>query len=1239
MKVGLRKNRVIRFFAAGVAAAAMVLSSCANFGMDENSFQNKVSAYFKEMTNNAAVAAYELDPANAPTDKFGNLCFPFDQDCKVTLLLRNPQRYHFTAGSNMEFSMAGESGASPIWSDASMVTIEQDASDPSKIYVTYPSNFLMAHPLGDDISPVVRLYHPVSHASFGVYDKLKLSSNAPPPSPNGAVVMQTNSATGSKWVVCFNMPGSSFINNYHSDITSVSVNGASFDTSITTGSISYPTGGTTLKTSVSSSELADNQKTGSHFATDGQPAYFMTDDIADETERVYTITVTDSAGLSSSVAVSAQGYKLSAPDAYLVGGTAAFSKSTPAAASSAAKNSVGQEEDGSAWITIRALAKTAAVRYTKIDGTTASTESVDYDPSNASLVYELYSGPTLNTTTLLRTGTLSGVSGNISIPAGTSYVKAFVRKPLYADSEAIVWNCRAVCTNLFVSASGDDGAGGEGSRAKPYRTIQRAIKQFQDGLTAAEPDYGANTTLNIRVLTDITPPADFNWSANSNSFANVYFGAVTLPSNLVLNIKGEGGRRTISGGQNVSEISSRLRRVMYVNAGTVNIEDINITGGYYSSGSDQNGGGLCISGGTVTYKNGAVYGNFAGSGAGVYVGSGTAHKFENVQVYENARYKEGYGAGISVANSAGLTCNSCVIRDNGYATAPSVGEGGGGVYNNGTFVMNGGSITGNIINPACGGGIYNKSGSVTLANVTMTGNSATSEYGKGGAIYNAAALTLEACTITGNSATEGAGVYNYGSTFTFTLKAGTTKILDNLVPDPADSTKTKQGNVYLNVGDVITIDPGANLGDSRIGVNIPYTASTPESDKPSAGAPKSFTSGYGYPGTNSKKPGLIFVAENGYGVTDNGDDGEAAFAVSGGSMYDPTDFKITAALDSAMAKPNTDKTFNVTITAERKLSDGKFPSEKTPAEAANLVYNLTDHKLYEFGGTVPAAGEGSDNPAVTWSAALYNGGQKIASGASISTNGLTVTVPAAAIPREDTYILKITATYMGYTHDASFPITVTNRIGILTSPSAVGDIVFSDGSAVSYSSGLELTPEQKAAAVAVIFYAGGDTNLGSKILGVGLKEANETKVWTTTSSPCYGDVSVATDKNDGSKNWAAICAKDSAGAASANRATYYPAFAWCLGYGVAVNGETDGWYLPAENELKALVITNKVAVNNALTKIGSSATTIVVTSDTSSVYWSSTTSLTNGNSAVGYNSSRQEQGKAAPRYVRAVRQF
>ncbi len=81
---------------------------------------------------------------------------------------------------------------------------------------------------------------------------------------------------------------------------------------------------------------------------------------------------------------------------------------------------------------------------------------------------------------------------------------------------------------------------------------------------------------------------------------------------------------------------------------------------------------------------------------------------------------------------------------------------------------------------------------------------------------------------------------------------------------------------------------------------------------------------------------------------------------------------------------------------------------------------------------------------------------------------------------------------------------VKNNIGVKDAPDAIGDIVFADGTATAYSATLTLTDEQKAAAVAVIFYKGTECNnsgeSGNRLLGVGLTEA-EALQWNQSLSP------------------------------------------------------------------------------------------------------------------------------------------
>ena len=171
---------------------------------------------------------------------------------------------------------------------------------------------------------------------------------------------------------------------------------------------------------------------------------------------------------------------------------------------------------------------------------------------------------------------------------------------------------------------------------------------------------------------------------------------------------------------------------------------------------------------------------------------------------------------------------------------------------------------------------------------------------------------------------------------------------------------------------------------------------------------------------------------------------------------------------------------------------------------------------------------------------------------------------------------------------------------------AVGDIVFIDGSATPYSETLTLTNEQKAAAVAVIFYAGSTSGvLGAKTLGVGLKNTADsglqwapegtsgyttkfTDIQCTPSQTGFQDAQKATFTGDldGSDNWAKICAVDKT--AAANAATNYPAFNWVNNYATTYSLTGDyagGWYLPTVAEL-SMMYRVRTSVNAFLEKAG-----------------------------------------------------
>lgn len=120
---------------------------------------------------------------------------------------------------------------------------------------------------------------------------------------------------------------------------------------------------------------------------------------------------------------------------------------------------------------------------------------------------------------------------------------------------------------------------------------------------------------------------------------------------------------------------------------------------------------------------------------------------------------------------------------------------GGGIYNEGTLTIIGGSITGNTCSFAIdgGGGICNR-GTLTISGGTISNNYATYN---GGGIFNSSfgstpcSLTINGGTIENNTATNGGGgIYNGSSSSGITISGGTIK----------NNSANNGGGIYLGSG-------------------------------------------------------------------------------------------------------------------------------------------------------------------------------------------------------------------------------------------------------------------------------------------------------------------------------------------------------------------------------------------------------------------------------------------------------
>ena len=241
------------------------------------------------------------------------------------------------------------------------------------------------------------------------------------------------------------------------------------------------------------------------------------------------------------------------------------------------------------------------------------------------------------------------------------------------------------------------------------------------------------------------------------------------------------------------------------------------------------------------------------------------------------------------------------------------------------------------------------------------------------------------------------------------------------------------------------------------------------------------------------------------------------------------------------------------------ISPTFYRDEPSPYPQTSFYLDTSDCKLYDFDDdSMDSSCAGGAT--VTIKVELYCGEIFV----SDLTNNLTpdyrcyyLNIPAIENP--DRYTLRAHALFLGRDFDASIPIDVMDILGEKLRPTDIGDIVFSDGSCISYSNNLELDDKQKAGAVAVIF-----NTTGGKILGVGL-EQRQIKLVKDSTLPAYASVS-GTSSTDGSQNMNVYKAI----AGDTYSEENYPAIWWAEHYNVEYRGVSAGWYIPATSEMQTL---------------------------------------------------------------------
>ena len=509
------KKTVFGTISALLILLSSVIFSCSFFS---DSLNEPVKDYFKEYTETASVIQYEISTKDILTDNAGTLCVPSYNDIEIIFYMINPQRFIFTAGNSMilSFPNLNTDGFSETEKEKMNILLKsirltQDETDTTILHLTYPSEFLVAAETGLEISPSIQLLHPVSRADFGIFKPLTIKSNSPPPPVYGAVVYKD--AQSGTYVICLNMPSKGMLQGIHRDIKTIAVENSTLGKN-TASSVVLNKDGTLSFTENSFSTGEPDSSlsaSGAEFSVYGQPATFKTGDIFSDKNTEYIITLTDSAGLSSSIATSVYSIKLGE-----------ISVTDKNGSKVEAGNEIQQDEGSS---------------YATLTFTPAQTAKDDYtgeikETSDSQIVYEIYQG-TDDTGKILYNGKNSGGAISLKIPAGTIYCRVYAHKDLFADSKPAEFGIKVLKSTLFVSPDGND-TENNGSENSPYATISKAIAEFSDITAQNRINLLGNITQQEEIVIS-EPDANITINGSTSNGNNFGFtGSISSAGNLTI---------------------------------------------------------------------------------------------------------------------------------------------------------------------------------------------------------------------------------------------------------------------------------------------------------------------------------------------------------------------------------------------------------------------------------------------------------------------------------------------------------------------------------------------------------------------------------------------------------------------------------------------------------------------------------------------------------------------------------
>lgn len=674
----------------------------------------------------------------------------------------------------------------------------------------------------------------------------------------------------------------------------------------------------------------------------------------------------------------------------------------------------------------------------------------------------------------------------------------------------------------------------------------------------------------------------------------------------------------------------------------VTITNLKITGGFGG-----NGGGINIAenarvslgdGVLITYNRASAGGAVFNQGklfiyGTAVIGDKDSSSFAD---YDSSSVKNGTsanyastGGGIYNGDTASTIAATTIISHLylGYRPSddgsPEVSEWTGGIYFNGassgggilnarkSFVyMNSGTIKNNDVKSE-GGGIHNIAGRVEMSGGQIIHNRVQhySSIVRGGGIYNQyeqSVFVMSGGVINENVAwarsgtnAQGGGVYNGGKMFMYG-----SAVIGN--PDkrtqPWFTQGTSEADDTGDYGNLANMGGGIYNANTTDTVGKLYMGYKPdESDMPveenlSGGVYYNYCKIYYDSGSRIWGGGGIYSYTSGSGefllssgtiaYNATGDDGGGIWmqstTIAGGGDYGVSIHDNTAEGNGNAIYIYSNQTYTLTLSG-----DIEIPFDES---------NPQDIYLSGKNSRILIAGDLNGDFSALITPGVYDTTYQLV--------GLT-TGSTANLEAETQCFFVTPQTKDGGGNDLSVPVEwKIDQNGYLkhlyygtkSEPDSQGDIVFSDGSAIPYAAGMTLSDEQKKNAIAVIFYDGNqaDSNLGDKILGVGLKHSDllawclesagayATSITDIVCTPNFSSGAYANSfsgDTDGSDNFEIISETlANEGKDNTDDLDNYPAFAFAINYkDQLIGSETqsrlegsdfeEGWYLPTLAEL------------------------------------------------------------------------